>query len=112
MKPFRFSVTVCASLLILSMSAVRAQQYPIKPIRILVGFAAGGPSDVGARTVGQNLTEKWGQPVIVDFRPGAAGNIATDMAAKAPVDGYTLIAAAFGRAPPSEPPGAISRRTH
>lgn len=75
-----------------------AQQYPTKPIRILVGFAAGGPSDVGARTIGQKLTEKWGQPVIVDFRPGAAGNIATDMAAKAPADGYTLIAAAFAHA--------------
>lgn len=75
-----------------------AQTYPSKPIRILVGFAAGGPSDVGARTIGQKLTEKWGQPVIVDFRPGAAGNIATDMAAKAPPDGYTLIAAAFAHA--------------
>ena len=74
------------------------QAYPAKPIRILVGFAAGGPSDVGARTVGQKLTEKWGQPVIVDFRPGAAGNIATEMAAKAPADGYTLIAAAFAHA--------------
>ena len=79
-------------------SAASAQQYPAKPIRILVGFAAGGPSDVGARTIGQKLTEKWGQPVIVDFRPGAAGNIATDMAAKAPADGYTLIAAAFAHA--------------
>ena len=58
MKPFRFSVTVCESLLILSMSAVRAQQYPIKPIRILGGFAAGGPSDVGARTVGSDMPER------------------------------------------------------
>ena len=79
-------------------AAGAAQAYPAKPIRILVGFAAGGPSDVGARTIAQKLTEKWGQPVIVDFRPGAAGNIATDMAAKAPADGYTLIAAAFAHA--------------
>jgi len=84
--------------LVCAAGAVEAQQYPVKPIRLLVGFAAGGPSDVGARTVGQKLTEKWGQPVIVDFRPGAAGNIATDMAAKAPADGYTLIAAAFAHA--------------
>ena len=78
--------------------AVQAQSYPVKPIRILVGFAAGGPSDVGARTIGQKLTEKWGQPVVIDFRPGAAGNIGTDLAAKAPPDGYTLIAAAFAHA--------------
>lgn len=65
-------------------STAFAQQYPTKPIRILVGFAAGGPSDVGARTIAQKLTEKWGQPVIVDFRPSAAGNIFTDMAAKSP----------------------------
>jgi tripartite-type tricarboxylate transporter receptor subunit TctC len=79
-------------------STSSGQAYPAKPIGILVGFAAGGPSDVGARTIGQKLTEKWGQPVIVDFRPGAAGNIATDMAVKAPADGYTLIAAAFAHA--------------
>ena len=96
MRPYHsFS---CAALLVMSVPAVLAQQYPSKPIRILVGFAAGGPSDVGARTIGQKLTEKWGQPVIIDFRPGAAGNIATDMAAKAPADGYTLIAAAFAHA--------------
>ena len=98
LKPFRLSAATCASLLIVGAPAALAQQYPVKPIRILVGFAAGGPSDVGARTIGQKLTEKWGQPVIVDFRPGAAGNIATDMAAKAPADGYTLIAAAFAHA--------------
>ena len=98
MKFLLFNVAVCASVPLASLQVVYAQQYPVKPIRILVGFAAGGPSDVGARTIGQKLTEKWGQPVIVDFRPGAAGNIATDMAAKAPPDGYTLIAAAFAHA--------------
>ena len=98
LKPCRFNAAFCTSLFLFCVSAVHAQQYPTKPIRILVGFAAGGPSDVGARTIAQKLTEKWGQPVIVDFRPGAAGNIATDMAAKAPADGYTLIAAAFAHA--------------
>jgi len=93
-----YLISSCVALLALSTTNARAQQYPAKPIRILVGFAAGGPSDVGARTVAQKLTEKWGQPVIVDFRPGAAGNIATDLAAKAPADGYTLIAAAFAHA--------------
>lgn len=98
LKPCRFSAAVCTSLLLLCVSAAHAQQYPTKPIRILVGFAAGGPSDVGARTIAQKLTEKWGQPVIVDFRPGAAGNIATELAAKAPPDGYTLLSAAFAHA--------------
>src|SRR5690349_7236388 len=75
-----------------------AQQYPNKPIRLLVGFAAGGPSDVAARTIGQKLTSKWGQPVIVDIRPGAGGTIASDVVAKAPPDGYTLLLPAFSHA--------------
>ncbi len=74
------------------------QGYPSKPIRILVGFAAGGPSDVAARTIAQKLTEKWGQQVIVDIRPGAGGNIATELAAKSPPDGYTLLEPAFAHA--------------
>lgn len=79
-------------------AACAQQTYPVKSIRLLVGFAPGGPSDVGARTIAQKLNEKWGQPVIVDFRPGAAGNIATELAAKAPPDGYTLLSAAFAHA--------------
>jgi tripartite-type tricarboxylate transporter receptor subunit TctC len=79
-------------------TVVPAQQYPSKPIRLVVGFAAGGPSDVAARTIGQKLTEKWGQQVIVDIRPGAGGNIATEIVAKAPADGYTLLEPAFAHA--------------
>src|SRR3954452_12400270 len=75
-----------------------AQQYPAKPIRLVVGFAAGGPSDVAARTIAQKLTEKWGQQVIVDIRPGAGGNIASEIVAKAPADGYTLLEPAFAHA--------------
>jgi tripartite-type tricarboxylate transporter receptor subunit TctC len=75
-----------------------AQQYPVKPIRIVVGFAAGGPTDVGARTIGQKLTESWGQQVIVDIRPGASGNIAAEHVAKSPPDGYTLLLAVFAHA--------------
>jgi|KBSMisStandDraft_5_1062788.scaffolds.fasta_scaffold00178_40 tripartite-type tricarboxylate transporter receptor subunit TctC len=77
---------------------VHAQQYPAKPIRLVVGFAAGGPSDVAARTIAQKLTEKWGQQVIVDIRPGAGGNIASEIVAKAPADGYTLLEPAFAHA--------------
>src|SRR5689334_25336382 len=91
-------VMLCAPLLLTATHSAIAQQYPTKPIRILVGFAAGGPSDVAARTIGQKLTEKWGQQVIVDIRPGAGGNIATELAAKSPPDGYTLLEPAFAHA--------------
>ena len=65
--------TLITIALLASTAIAHAQQYPNKPIRIVLGFAAGGPSDVAARTIGQKLTEKWGQPVIVDIRPGASG---------------------------------------
>ena len=65
--------------------------YPSKPIRILVPLAAGGPTDVLARSIAQNLTEKWGQSVLVDNRPGANTNIGSAAVAKAPADGYTLL---------------------
>ena len=68
-----------------------AAPYPKKPIRIIVPFPAGGTSDVLARMVGQKLTEAWGQPVIVDNRAGANGNIGADLVAKAEPDGYTLL---------------------
>jgi len=84
-------IACCASLAL-------AQPYPSKPIRLVIGFAAGGPSDVAARTIAQKLTEKWGQQVIVDIRPGAGGNIATEIVAKAPPDGYTLLEPAFAHA--------------
>jgi tripartite-type tricarboxylate transporter receptor subunit TctC len=69
----------------------RAQAYPTRPVRWVVGFAAGGPSDTIARTLGQWLTERLGQPFVVENRPGASTNIATEAAAKAPPDGYTLL---------------------
>ena len=68
-------VNVSTSIVLLLGAAIaHAQQYPAKPIRLVVGFAAGGPSDVAARTIAQKLTEKWGQQVIVDIRPGAGGH--------------------------------------
>ena len=68
-----------------------AQQYPNKPLRILVGFAPGGFTDVMARAIAGKLAENWGQQVIVDNRPGAGTVIATEFVAKAPADGYTLL---------------------
>jgi tripartite-type tricarboxylate transporter receptor subunit TctC len=75
-------------------SLAQAQSYPVKPIRFVVGFTAGGASDITARIVGQKLTEHFGQPVIIDNRPGASGTIAGGIVAKAPPDGYTLLAGA------------------
>lgn len=71
--------------------SVHAQDYPNKPIRILVGAVAGGPPDILARMVGQALSEQWRQPVIVENKVGATGMIASQELIKAPADGYTLM---------------------
>jgi len=69
----------------------QAQPYPSKPIRYVVPFPAGGPLDLVARALGQALNRSWGQPVIVDNRPGAGGNIGAEAVAHAPADGYTIL---------------------
>src|SRR6516225_4304650 len=69
----------------------RAQAYPTRPVRIVVGFAAGGSTDIGARVIGQWLHERLGQPFVIENRPGAGTNIATEMVVRAPADGYTLL---------------------
>jgi tripartite-type tricarboxylate transporter receptor subunit TctC len=73
--------------------ASQAQEFPNKPLRWLVGFPAGGGTDFLARTVGQQLSQQLGQPVLIDNKPGAASSIAAEAAARSPADGYTLLTA-------------------
>src|SRR6266545_963941 len=70
-----------------------AQAYPSRPVRLLVGFPAGGTTDIAVRLIGQWLSERLGQPVIIENRPGAGANLAAEAVVRAPADGYTLLAA-------------------
>jgi tripartite-type tricarboxylate transporter receptor subunit TctC len=76
--------------------AADAQSYPSKPIRIIVPFPPGGISDVMSRVFGQKFTETWNQPVIIENRTGAGGNIGAEIVAKSPPDGYTLVMGSIG----------------
>src|SRR5262245_33913483 len=69
----------------------RAQTYPTKPVRLVVGYAAGGVNDILARLIGQWLSEHLGQPVIIENKPGAGSNIATETVVRSLADGYTLL---------------------
>ena len=89
----RSIVPAALALLVAAGNTWAQGQYPSRPIRIIVPFAAGGPTDFNARLVSQRLNEAWGQPVLVENRPAAGGVPATEFVAKAPPDGYTLLGA-------------------
>jgi tripartite-type tricarboxylate transporter receptor subunit TctC len=95
MKKYIFCGLLITTMLGLGLS-VHAQDYPIKPIKIIVPYAAGATTDLMARLVAEKLREKWGQTVIVDNRAGAGGNIGAEAVAKAAPDGYTLLLSAAG----------------
>ena len=86
-----------ATLLAMSFPSLAQQPaWPAKPLRIIVPYPPGGTSDILARAVGQKLSEAWGQPVVVENKPGATGNIGADFVAKSPADGYTVLLADIG----------------
>ena len=88
-----FLPCIAAALAALAQPALAQESWPTKPVRIVVPFAPGGSTDVIARMVGQRLSVLWGQPVVIDNRAGAGGNVGADMVAKSPGDGYTLLMA-------------------
>ena len=84
-------MVLLAGLFLISMAGANAADYPAKAITIIVPFAPGGSNDIVARAIGQKLNEDWGQPVVVDNRPGAGGVIGSEFVARAAPDGYTLL---------------------
>jgi tripartite-type tricarboxylate transporter receptor subunit TctC len=86
----RIGKWIAAAGAMLLATVAAAQNFPTKPVRIIVPFAPGGATDIVTRILAQKLTEAWGQTIVVDNRAGAGGNIGGELAAKAPADGYTL----------------------
>lgn len=87
----RVLVAVLGALTIIAVAPLGAQEYPSKPVRMVINFPPGGPSDAIGRTLAQKATEIWGQQIVLDFRGGAAGNLGADLVAKSPPDGYTVL---------------------
>jgi tripartite-type tricarboxylate transporter receptor subunit TctC len=75
-----------------------AQSYPARPVRIIVGFPPGGPNDIVARIIGQWLSERLGQPFVIESRPGGGSNVGTEAVVRAPADGHTLLLASASNA--------------
>ena len=92
----RLSRLLAALLVAGAAATAQAQTYPSKPIRMIVPFPPGGTTDILARAIGAELTKAWGQPVVIENRPGAGGNIGSEAVAKSPGDGYTLLMGTVG----------------
>lgn len=87
------TIFIAAAVAIATHTAAQAQDYPTKAVRLIIGFAPGGPADAIGRLFGEKLNRHWGQPVIPEYRPGAGGNIASHFTAQSAPDGYTLLLA-------------------
>ena len=99
--PARFAVVtvaaaVCVAVLANMQPEAAAQNYPVKPIRVIVPYPPGGTSDILTRLIGAKLTESWGQQIIADNRTGAGGNIGAELTARAAPDGYTFLLTDIG----------------
>ncbi len=92
----RLARTLAAALLLNPLSVIAADAYPSKPLRMVITFPAGGPSDVVVRLISQRLTDQWGYPVIIDNRGGAGGIVGTEIVARATPDGYTFLVGTAG----------------
>lgn len=89
-RTFLGSVSLCIAALGAG-TAAHAQGYPTKPVSLIIPYPAGGPTDLLGRLVAEGLAQKWGQPVVVENKPGASGSLGSDFAARAAADGYTLV---------------------
>src|SRR4030081_3457653 len=91
MKKYRCSIVIALVAAVAAISPVAGQEYPSRLVRLVVPQAAGGGTDTFARAIGQKLSERWGQSVVIENRPGAGGVVGTDFVAKSAPDGYTLL---------------------
>jgi tripartite-type tricarboxylate transporter receptor subunit TctC len=92
----RFAAAAVAALATLAVGTAAAQTYPNKPVRLIVTYPPGGSSDLMGRVLGQKLSDLWGQQVIIESKPGAAGSIGMEFAARQPADGYSFVIGNFG----------------
>lgn len=91
MQPSRYTALMVGTMVCIYVTGACAQSYPVKPIRMLLGFSTGGSTDTGSRLLAQSLTKQFGQTVVVENRTGAGGAIANELVVKSPPDGYTIL---------------------